>query len=104
MRGENFCASGNAVKTMAAHEAYSKSQGLGGTLLTLGENPWGCPYKIVRKKLRPWAPSVTVLEPHVLREDTLVDTLFPTVQGSVPSRNSNRLGSGVRSGASRRVS
>lgn len=43
---------------------------------TLDSDPWGRPYRFVRKKLRPWAPPVTEsLDPQFL--GTVIDTLFP---------------------------
>jgi len=45
---------------------------------TLNEDPWGRPYKIVRKKLRKWTPPVTKsLHPREL--DGVLDGLFPSV-------------------------
>lgn len=46
-------------------------------LLTLNEDPWGKPYKLVLNKLRPWAPPTTeVLDP--LFTQLVVGTLFPS--------------------------
>lgn len=46
-------------------------------LLTLQEDPWGKPYRIVLNRLRPWAPPTTEqLEPTFLHK--VVRTLFPT--------------------------
>lgn len=45
-------------------------------LETLNNDPWGRPYKMVRKKLRPWAPPLTrSLQPQFL--ERVVTTLFP---------------------------
>jgi len=44
---------------------------------TLNEDPWRRPYKIVRKKMRTWAPPVTEsLHPREL--DCVLDGLFPS--------------------------
>lgn len=45
-------------------------------LATLDRDPWGRPYRVVRQKLRPWAPPLTSsLQPQLL--ERVVDTLFP---------------------------
>ncbi|KAA5666264.1 reverse transcriptase family protein, partial [Pseudomonas aeruginosa] len=51
------------------------------TLLeSLDEDPWGRPYKMVRRKLQPWALPVTErLQPRQLRE--IVAALFPPAAG-----------------------
>lgn len=52
-------------------------------LLTLDEDPWGRPYKIVLDKLRPWPPPKTEsMDPQLL--ETVVSTLFPSDEGSEP--------------------
>ncbi|XP_045539288.1 uncharacterized protein LOC123722211 [Papilio machaon] len=50
-------------------------------LQTLEEDPWGRPYRAVRKKLRPWAPPITTtMEPQLAEE--VVGALFPHRVGS----------------------
>jgi hypothetical protein len=52
---------------------------------TLDRDPWGRPYRIVTKKLRPWAPPVAeTLDPRFLNE--VVDKLFPTREGDIPAK------------------
>lgn len=49
-------------------------------LQTLEEDPWGCLYKIVLNKLKPWELSLTEsLDPGFVRE--MVDILFPRMDG-----------------------
>jgi len=56
--------------------ARAKVQAWDSLVETLNEDPWGCPYKIVRNKLRTWAPPVTEsFHPRVL--DGVLDELFP---------------------------
>jgi hypothetical protein len=79
-------------------------------LETLNHDPWGRPYKMVRSKLRPWAPPVTEsLQPQLL--DQIVSTLFPDRgvhrppvmalsvaeedEGEVPSVSEGELGAAV---------
>ena len=44
---------------------------------TLNRDPWGRPYKMVREKLRPWAPPLTQSFRSQLVED-VVSALFPS--------------------------
>lgn len=49
-------------------------------LKSLDQNPWGRPYKVVRDKLRPWAPPLTeTLEPQIVFR--AVQALFPADSG-----------------------
>ncbi|XP_039309670.1 uncharacterized protein LOC105200637 [Solenopsis invicta] len=51
----------------------------------LDRDPWGRPYKIVRKRLRAWAPPVTeTVEPQFLNR--VVDTLFPIRGRDIPEK------------------
>ena len=62
-------------------------------LVSLDSDPWGCPYKMVLNKLRPWAPPATEsMDPRFLEE--VVGTLFPEATGegdSSPMRRSRSL-------------
>ncbi|XP_049880308.1 uncharacterized protein LOC126376805 [Pectinophora gossypiella] len=50
-------------------------------LAILDRDPWGRPYRAVRRKLRPWAPPLTTtLEPQLV--ESVVQTLFPSRAGS----------------------
>ncbi|KAA5557234.1 reverse transcriptase family protein, partial [Pseudomonas aeruginosa] len=54
----------------------AKEQNMERLLEALEADPWGSPYKLVRGKLRPWAPSMTErLQPQQLRD--IVSALFP---------------------------
>lgn len=61
-----YCAAINKAKATSWEELIS----------TLNRDPWGRPYKIVRKKLRKWMPPKTeMLEPMFLHET--INSLFP---------------------------
>lgn len=54
----------------------AKSRAYAEMLETLSHDPWGRPYKEVRRKIRPWAPPLTEsLEPELL--ERVVSALFP---------------------------
>jgi len=58
--------------------ARAKVQAWDSLVETLNKDPWGRPYKIVRKKLRTWTPPATEsLHPREL--DDVLDRLFPSV-------------------------
>jgi len=60
----------------------SKTRAWGELISSLNENPWGRPYSMVLKKLRPRAPPTTEsLDPGFLGE--VVETLFPGGTGEV---------------------
>lgn len=69
-----------ARKALRYAIAGAKARAWEELLLTLEEDPWGRPYKIVLSKLRPWAPPRTeTLDPQFL--DSVVRTLFPLDEG-----------------------
>lgn len=52
-------------------------------LESINRDPWGRPYRMVRCKLRPWAPPLTEsLEPRLV--ETVVAALFPTREEHTP--------------------
>lgn len=61
----------------------AKSAARDDLLETLNLDPWGRPYRLVRGKLRPWAPPLTEsLEPRLL--ERVVSTLFPRREEHLP--------------------
>lgn len=65
-----------AVSTLKGAIAEAKSLAWGEMLDSLSLDPWGKPYKMVRNKLRPWAPPLTQsLQPQLL--GSVVAGLFP---------------------------
>lgn len=86
----------NEEASCRLHEAYretvrqlqlaissAKTQANKEMLETLEGDPWGRPYKMVRNKLRPWAPPLTEsLQPQLLEQ--VVSTLFPGQAEHVP--------------------
>ncbi|XP_043264151.1 uncharacterized protein LOC122404279 [Colletes gigas] len=52
----------------------AKAQAWKDLLQTLDDDPWGRPYRVVLKKLRPWAPPVTEgLDPRLLEDVEVFD-------------------------------
>ncbi|XP_032689772.1 uncharacterized protein LOC116853030 [Odontomachus brunneus] len=50
---------------------------------SVDREPWGCPYRMVMRRLRPWAPPLTdTLNPELL--DKIVEGLFPGVGNNIP--------------------
>jgi len=71
-----------AAKALRAAIARAKAEAWKELLQTLDEDPWGRPYKIVREKLRRWAPPHTeALEAPVLAR--VLGALFPESTGEV---------------------
>lgn len=66
----------NARRDLRYSIRKAKSQAWDELLLTLQEDPWGRPYRIVLNKLRLWAPPTTeLLDPMFAHK--VVETLFP---------------------------
>lgn len=65
-----------AVTSLQRAIAEAKTSAWNEMLDSLNQDPWGKPYKMVRRKLRPWTPPLTKsLEPHIL--GAVVEGLFP---------------------------
>jgi hypothetical protein len=59
-------------------------------LATLDSDSWGCPYRLVLNKFRPWAPRTTENMDHQFLEE-VVGALFPGAVNEEDSRaNGNR--------------
>lgn len=72
-----------ARQTLQKAIAQAKEAAWEEWLGTLDRDPWGRPYRVVRQRLRPWAPPLTSsLEPQLL--ERVVDTLFPERGEFVP--------------------
>ena len=72
-----------AKKALQHAIAVAKERSREELLETLDEDPWGRPYRMVRKKLRPWAPPLTEsLQPELV--DRVVAALFPAREEYVP--------------------
>lgn len=70
----DYRASAKALQ-LAIHSAKEREKAE--LLETLNNDPWGRPYKMVRGKIRPWAPPLTEsLEPELVEE--VVSGLFPS--------------------------
>lgn len=66
----------SARKALQVAIAQAKDASWTEWLKILDRDPWGRPYRVVRKKLRPWAPPLTSsLQPELLEQ--VVCTLFP---------------------------
>lgn len=74
--GQLYDAYRGRIKLLQLSIANAKTQARAELLDTLSHDPWGRPYKMVRGKLRPWAPPLTeTLQPRLLEE--VVSALFP---------------------------
>lgn len=63
-------------------------------LSSLDADPWGRPYRMVRDKLRPWAPPLTrSLQPELV--DRVVSVLFPPAGDLLPPPMARPLGMGA---------
>ncbi|XP_061729131.1 uncharacterized protein LOC133534053 [Cydia pomonella] len=72
-----------ARKTLQTGIAQAKEAAWEEWLETLNRDPWGRPYRAIRKKLRPWAPPLTSsLQPDLL--ERVVGALFPERGEFVP--------------------
>lgn len=72
-----------ARKTFRAAIGKAKQDSWDGLLESLNNDPWGRPYKMVRQKLRPWAPPLTqTMQPQLL--DQVVSGLFPNRGDQLP--------------------
>lgn len=69
-----------AKKTLQQAICDAKARAWEDLLKALDNDPWGRPYKMVRNKLRPWAPPITEgLSPEILGE--VIISLFPPAKG-----------------------
>jgi len=78
-----------AKKSLQRAIAKAKARAWEELLETLERDPWGRPYRIVRNKLRPWAPPVTESLHFRLLEE-VITALFPLAEeeaGPPPGRH-----------------
>lgn len=76
VEGQLYATYRGCVKSLQLAISNAKTQARSELLETLNYDPWGRPYKMVREKLREWAPPLTeTLEPHLLEQ--VVSGLFP---------------------------
>ncbi|XP_063547540.1 uncharacterized protein LOC134754988 [Cydia strobilella] len=78
-----YAAYSAAVKLLQGAIARAKDLAEEEMLETLNNDPWGRPYKMVRRKLRPWTPPLTQSLQPQLREQ-VVGALFPTRDEHTP--------------------
>lgn len=72
-----------ACKNLQTAIALAKESAWEEWLETLNRDPWGRPYRVVRQKLRPWAPPLTSsLQPELV--ERIVVALFPERGEFVP--------------------
>lgn len=71
------------VRALQLSISNAKLQARAELLETLNQDPWGRPYKMVRDKIRPWAPPLTESLAPGLLED-VVSTLFPHREEHTP--------------------
>ncbi|XP_032670984.1 uncharacterized protein LOC116844028 [Odontomachus brunneus] len=70
----------DAVRTAIARAKAATWEDL---ISSVDRDPWGRPYRMVMRRLRPWAPPVTdTLSPELL--DKIVEGLFPRVGNNIP--------------------
>ncbi|XP_020285269.1 uncharacterized protein LOC109855432 [Pseudomyrmex gracilis] len=75
---EGYC---NAKKALAAAIRRAKSQVWEELFGTLDRDPWGRPYKIVIRRLRPWAPLLAEsLDPQLLRRGATEEEMIMAIQ------------------------
>jgi hypothetical protein len=78
-----YAAYSEAVKLLQGAIARAKDLAEQEMLETLNSDPWGRPYRMVRRKLRPWTPPLTQsLQPQLLEQ--VVEGLFPTRGAHIP--------------------
>ncbi|XP_011150758.1 uncharacterized protein LOC105189990 [Harpegnathos saltator] len=75
-----FCMAARALRKAIG---AARREGWDNLLRSLDADPWGRPYKVVMKKLRPWTPPLTeTLDPRFL--ERVMGTLFPVGNGTPP--------------------